>query len=34
MTASDSRLSNKAMTLSQKEREVLKKRGVVAQLGS
>ena len=34
MTASDSRLSNKAMTLSQKEREALKKREVVAQLGS
>ena len=34
MTASDSRLSNKAMTLSQKERVALKKRGVVAQLGS
>jgi len=34
MTASDSRLSNKAMTLSQQEREALKKRGEVAQLGS
>ena len=34
MTASDSRLRNKAMTLSQQEREALIKRGEFAQLRS